>query len=348
MLHSSGAAAISKVRAMYGKRLSPKDWENLLACSTIKEAAAYLKNNTAYQDVLSKVSSETIHRHELERFLQERLVQESFKLSHYDVSGSWNASHFILANLEIDQILSAVIRVISHEDDHYFHEPNRYLDAMSRLDQRSLDKADTFAEILEAIEETPYYEILNPFSFESEKQEDYTRMERELQVYAYRRMYEYIDQNASKNAQKALRQLFDEMIDLTNYSRIFRMKKYFGTSNVEIRYRLFPFGNINKERMQEMIAAESEVQLTEIMKQTRTGKRVLKIEHQTIDELAATVRHQLCRRNILYSEESSVVMLSYIFLLQAELNGLIHVIEGVRYGMPKAEIRRLLQLYDFV
>ena len=84
------------------------------------------------------------------------------------------------------------------------------------------------------------------------------------------------------------------------------------------------------------------------MKQTRTGKRTLKIEHQSIDELVLMVRHRLCRRNILYSEESSVVMLSYIFLLQIELTGLIHVIEGVRYGVPKAELRRLLELYDFV
>ena len=333
---------------MYGKRLSPKDWENLLACSTLKEAAAYLKNNTAYQDVLTKVASETVHRHELERLLQERLVQESFKLSHYDVSGGWNASHFVLALLEIDQILSTVMRVISHDANPSFHEPNRYLDAISRLDQRSLDKADTFGEILEAIQGTPYYDILNRFSFETEKQEDYTRMEHDLQIYAYRRMYEYIDKNASVSAQKSLHLLFDELMDLTNYSRIYRMKKYFGASKDEISQRLFPFGRMRQQRIQAMLEAETPEQVTAIMQESRTGKRALKMEHQTTDELVMMVRHKMCRRNILYSEESSVVMLSYIFMLQTELTGLIHVIEGVRYGVPKLEIRRLLQLYDFV
>ncbi len=348
MLHSSGAAVISKARAMYGKRLSPSDWENLLTCSTLKETAAYLKNHTAYQDVLNKVTSETVHRHTLERLLQERLVQESFKLSHYDISSSWNASHFILALLEIDQLLSAVMRVLSKEDVHVFHEPNRYLDAISRLDQRSLDKADTFAELIEAIEDTPYYDILTPYSFAEQEHDYYTRIEHDLQVYAYRYMYDYIARYASKEAQKPLRQLFDEMIDLMNYSRILRMKKYFNLSSAEMYQRLFPFGMIKKEHLQEMVRAQTEAQVTELMKQTRTGKRTLKIEHQSIDELVLMVRHRLCRRNILYSEESSVVMLSYIFLLQIELTGLIHVIEGVRYGVPKAELRRLLELYDFV
>lgn len=338
---------ISKARAMYGKRLSPKDWENLLACSTVREAAAYLKNNTAYEDSLHKVSSETVHRYELEALLQERLVQESYKLSHYDNSGSWNASHFIIALQEINQILSAVMRVISHDANPVFHEPNRFLESISKLDQHRLDKADTFPEILEAIRDTPYYAVLLPFSYEGQTL-DYTRIEHVLQVYAHRRLYEYVAKNAPKTAQVQLRALMDELMDLTNYSRLIRMKKYFDTPKSEIRHRLFPFGTITKERMQEMIDADTPEQVTALMKHTRTGKRALKIEHQTTDELILIVRHTLCRRNILYSEESSVVMLSYIYLLQTELTGLIHVIEGVRYGVPKAEIRRLLQLYDFM
>lgn len=348
MRNSAGAAAISKARAMYGKRLSPADWENLLSCFTLKEAAAYLKTNTAYQDVLSKATSEEIHRHELERLLQERLVQESFKLSRYNVSDTWNSSHYILSFLEIDQVLSAVIRVISNENNYVFHEPNRSLDAMSRLDQRSLDKADSFSEILEAIKDTPFYSILKPFSFEGEKQENYTRLEHALQVYAYGRMYEYIVQNAPKSAQEPLRDLLDVVMDLTNYSRILRMKRYFKVPQEEVQQKLFPFGRIKPEQLRQMIGAETEEQIMKIMEQTGTGKRTLSIEHSTTDELMLIARHRICRRNMAYSQEASVVMLSYIFFLQAELNGLVHIIEGVRYGVPKAEIRRILRLYDFV
>ena len=39
-------AVLSKARAMYGKRLTEKDYAGLLACTSVPEVLSYLKSHT--------------------------------------------------------------------------------------------------------------------------------------------------------------------------------------------------------------------------------------------------------------------------------------------------------------
>lgn len=344
-MNFSGAAVIGKIRAMYGRRLSVNDWESLISCHTIKETAAYLKNSTAYSTALECSASENIHRHRLENLLQERVAVEAVKLSRYDYPGGINASNFIISMFEIEQILDALMRMAAHDDVHDFAEPSQVLDGISRLDQRTLDKAETFDEITEALKSTPYYDVLKQFIG---GQDDYAVIEHSLQEYNYREIYKYIEENASSTEKESLKNLFDEMMDLINYGRILRMKRYFKASPDEIMRLVFEIGGIRKNIILKMAQAETEDEVTKIMESTRTGKRTLNINHETTDDLTTIARQKRCKKNILYSMHAGVVMISYIFFLQAELSALIHVIESVRYDVPKSEIRNFLSLYGFL
>lgn len=54
----SSNAILAKARTMYGRRLTDKDYEDLLACKTVPEVANYLKNETVYSkffQVLTKM-----------------------------------------------------------------------------------------------------------------------------------------------------------------------------------------------------------------------------------------------------------------------------------------------------
>lgn len=344
-MNFSGAAVIGKIRAMYGKRLSGADWESLTTCHTIKETAAYLKNNTAYHDVLEGFASESIHRQRLENLLQERVAVEAVKLSRYDTPGGINAAEFIISIFEIEQILTAFMRIASHDDVHDFTEPSRILDGISRLDQRTLDKAETFGELVEAVKGTPYYEVIKKFRNDDA---DYSVVEHSLQNYNYIRIYKYIEENTSSTEKESLKSLFDEMMDLINYGRILRMKRYFKASANEIMQLVFQIGGIRKDIILKMAQAETEEEVTKIMQSTRTGKKTLGIKHTTTDELTMIARQKRCKKNILYSTHSGVVMISYVFFLQTELSALIHVIESVRYDISKSEIKNFLSLYGFL
>ena len=47
---------------MYGRRLTDKDYEDLLACKTVPEVANYLKNETVYSEILSGLNENDVHR----------------------------------------------------------------------------------------------------------------------------------------------------------------------------------------------------------------------------------------------------------------------------------------------
>ena len=77
MLRSfSNKAIATKARAMYGARVTQADYEELMKKRTVGDAAAYLRDNTHYREVLGQIDPAAIHRGQLENMLRSlRYVQ---------------------------------------------------------------------------------------------------------------------------------------------------------------------------------------------------------------------------------------------------------------------------------
>ena len=52
----SSNVVLSKARAMYGRRLTGKNYRELLACQSVPEIAHYLRANTDYAPILAGIS----------------------------------------------------------------------------------------------------------------------------------------------------------------------------------------------------------------------------------------------------------------------------------------------------
>lgn len=78
------------------------------------------------------------------------------------------------------------------------------------------------------------------------------------------------------------------------------------------------------------------------MQTTTFGQRISGIEYDYIDELPTKVKFSKCIHFIRYSINPPVVMLSYILLTEIELSNIINIIEGIRYKLPKDEIKKML------
>mgnify|MGYP003379009870 CR=1 FL=1 len=59
----------AKARGMYGKRITIEQYEELLRCRSVSEAASYLKNQTHFRYALENVNPANIHRRQLENML---------------------------------------------------------------------------------------------------------------------------------------------------------------------------------------------------------------------------------------------------------------------------------------
>lgn len=338
---ASGAAVIAKTRALYGKRLKSEDWEALLNCPSIQDVMTYLKANTAYAGVLQNAGFESIHRMELEILLEGRVVQDISRLGHYGHGSLWSMSRYLTATMEITSILHAVIRVLSHRDLGYGFE-NNYLRGVTELNLRLLDGAETFDEILTACGRTPYAAVLQKYM--QGEIRDYSELETRLSILAYREMYDYIENSAGSDEKEELKAFFDDLLILDNYARIVRAKEYFEMSPDELKRLLLPFGGIRKKHLDEMIGVSTKEEVAAIMRRSGKGRGLLAIPHDTVDDLVITIKYRHCRKNILYGTQQSVVLASYYFLLQMETSQLVHLIEGIRYQLPKGELENIMNI----
>ena len=96
-----------------------------------------------------------------------------------------------------------------------------------------------------------------------------------------------------------------------------------------------------------MAEAETEPEVRRVMSGTLVGKRVLKTNYLDASEVAHRMNFKTCRHYIRFSTHPSVVMVSYMLLLEAEIRDIITIVEGIRYKLPPGEIRKMLVIVNY-
>jgi V/A-type H+/Na+-transporting ATPase subunit C len=77
MAYNTGSQALTaKVHAMYGRRLTPQNYRELVRKQSVSEVAAYLKQQTAYSPLLRDINENFIHRGQLENILRRDLFDQ--------------------------------------------------------------------------------------------------------------------------------------------------------------------------------------------------------------------------------------------------------------------------------
>jgi V/A-type H+-transporting ATPase subunit C len=342
----SSNAVLSKARAMYGRCLTKQDYQNLLSCQNVGEVAFYLKTNTAYNKTLAGINENEIHRGQLESKLKQKLFEDYASLCRYEISVGEKFSRYLIALSEIEQILHCLLLLDAGKTEEYLFSMPMYLNQHTKINLTALSDLQSYDDLLDALSHTSYRKLLEGFKPEKGMPVNYTGIENTLYSYLFKSVFEVINKYTFGESSKQLQQIFNNYIDLINYVRIIRLKTSYQTSPEFIRSSLLPFGSINKRILNEMIDADNQSQVTELMSKTGIGKRSLKIDHTYIDELPNVVRYMVCRHDIHFSTHPAVVMLSYTFIMQAELTDIITIAEGIHYKMSPDEITKLLIIFN--
>ena len=338
----SSNVILSKARAMYGQRLVWKDYQTLLGCHSVNEIAAYLKQTPRYREILVGINERECHRGQLEMLLKKKLFFDFASLCRYELSSGEHFAEYLISRSEIEQLLHSLMLMTAGKSSEYLFSLPSFLEQHTHVNLRALAQMKNYDDFLVAVEHTPYYKLLQPLSPPFGKQPDLTAIENTLYTYLYQKVYGIIKKHVHGEAKKELKGLFDSYIDLNNYVRIFRLKKFYKASPDQIRSLLFPFGSINPRYLNEMILAKDPSDVISVMMGTSRGKQLSSMEYTFIDELPVRVKYKQCRHFIRFSTHPSVVMLAYIFLTEIELANITNVIEGIRYQISTEETKKLL------
>lgn len=335
-------AVLSKARAMYGKRLTEKDYSNLLACKSVPEVMSYLKSHTKYSVLLNSINDSDVHRGQLEAILRQQIFYDFESLCRYEISVGEHFSEYIIKTTEIQQIMHFLMLLSAGHPEDYIYSLPLYFTRVSRINLKDFTSAKSYDEFLNTLSGTPYFSILKAHKQIDSSQLNLPAIENDLYTYLYKLIYKIIDKHIKGNEKSELKKYFNKCNDLYNFVRIIRLHKYYNMKGNDIKKNLIPFGTLKEHTIDAMCNAETSKDIFAIMQDTMTGKCISKLEYSTVSQLAVRGQYNLSRHNIRFSTSAAVVMLAYINLAQTELSNIINIIEGVRYSVEADRIKDIL------
>ncbi len=341
----SANVILAKARAMYGNSLKEQNYNELLNCHSVSEVASYLKNRTSYAVMLKEINEATVHRGHLEMLLRRKLFNDYSALSRYDITVGMHMSAYIIQRGEVEQIVQCLRLINAGRSDEFFFSMPLFFSSQTHLDLLRMGNAKTQEELVAVLSGTPYAHLISQFPPE-DGHIRLTEIENALNSHLMHTLLSIID-TTSGELHKQLVDLCGTQIDAQNVSRIVRMKRYFHMPPDVIRANLLPYGRcLSAKEMDKMIDAPTADEVLRIFFTTRVGRMLPESQRKFTHDLHHRVPYFNARRHIHYSIHPMVVLVSYIMLMDVELDDIINVIEGIRYGLPVEEIKPMLVLLD--
>lgn len=339
---ATGAVA-SKAKAMYGRRLTDKDYDELVRKRSVAEIAGYLKSNTLYSSTLRDIHELTIHRGQLEQLLHRNLFERAMKLFHYAGKKNMDFYQFNLQHIEIDEILSRIRMINNQNFDQAVTDMPLYLDRYTKLDLVALTKARTYDDLLALCEKTFLYKTLVSCKPAKGEAIDYTKCENELEKAYYEHVFHIIQKTFRGKRKQKLIDIFGTKVELSNITKIYRYKKFFQPPVEVIRDSLIPVKcRLSDQVIENMLMAPTAEQVLKILESSPYQFYVDDEEFVFIEYYGEKIKYNLAHRFMHFSNDAPIVFYSYYQLAELEIENLINIIEGVRYGVSADEIEKML------
>lgn len=339
----SSNAMAAKAKAMYGKRLLESDYQELLRRRSVNEIAAYLKNETDYANILSGINEQAIHRGHLEILIRQSFFLKFLQLIRF---GETSKSHFYqygVLLIEIKQILLTIRSFNEADRSVQIAQMPTFASKYTSFDIMKLVNVTDFDQLLEMLKPTVYYSVLLPQRPKNGEDVDFTFCELALKSYYHQQVNRIIEREFTGDSKTKMKELFDTQIELDNITKIYRLKKYYHTDPQEIKRLISPtFERIPRKTLYEWIDNYDADAFLEALSNSAYKNYINHKEFIYIEYHIDSIQYNLSKRLIHFSNNADLILVSYLNLLEIEMQNIIDIIEGVRYNVDADKISKLL------
>lgn len=349
---SNAANVLSaKCRSKYGNRIGLAEISSLLGCRTTTEIAAFLRKSPRYGEKFLKLDERAVHRQRMEAELVAQPYDDMASLGMYKLGlGDWFSGYMIMRG-EISQLLQYLRLLAAGRPAEYIFALPEFFAGFQKLNLESLASAKSYDEFLRLIEGTRYHKILKVFS-PIDNKIDYALIEHALYSYFYNHIFDMIHHKFKGKEQREIHDLFGTMVDLQNFSHIYRLKRFYNADQDTCRTMISPhYHKITKKIMASLInAPDADTALKIFTKKTPYGKKI-DPEAAANGYLTFAIHRILAIKSLRllrFSVYPSSVVVGYLRLAELESQDLTTIIEGIRYAVSPDEIRKLIVIdkYD--
>lgn len=341
-------SVFAKVRALYGKRLTAKNYSEMLELDSINEIAEYLRTKTSYSEIFEGISNtEEFQRSRLENLLFNKTYNEMVSVIRFQKAAGNDLYEYFIMKYDIQQIIKVLSSLETKSESYFFTFPVFY-NERSKLDLYKMAQAKTDADILECTKNTVYYSTLRDALPKYKLSGSLTAVQAVFRNFLDEQFIKLVaGKKKTKLPEKSeLGNLYKTINDINLVRMLYRIKRFVIPERI-MEHITFPvITSFTKKQLDEMIHAENKEQLSEALRKTYLGSLADEIDRSDIFNASENYLFRLLTNTVRRSDDPEAVMFAYFNLSQAEIRNIIHIIEGVRYGLSSAEILPLLSGQD--
>lgn len=335
-------AVSTKAKAMFGKRLRAKDYQELARKRSLAEIAGYLKSETYYDSILDGVNEQSIHRGYFEQIIRYSYFIRLGSLLRY-VNGADSIITFGVFEIELQQILLVLYSFNRHERSEQIAQLPLSLDKYIEFNLSDLVSVSSIDDLYKVIKGSIYGQAILPYLNRRPEELDLFAIEVKMKSIYFDKIQGLISTNFEGKEKKELLQIFNTKIELENISKIYRLKKYYQLSAAQIRDVIKPISvRIPIKDLHEMIENCTADELIDALAETSYRSYIDISDFLYIENSTNRIEYRINKSYLQFSTSTNVVIVCYLFLLQQEIQNLIDIIEGVRYNLSSEKIDQML------
>lgn len=336
-------AIIAKAKSIYGKRLTKEDYNNLLHRGNVSGVVAYLKNTQRYKSIFANVNENQIHRGQVEQLLSKEVFELYIKLCRFMSAERNSFCFYLIKELEMKQIISALTYIKADSDDGYLIEMPAYLMGYLSFDLMKLSGAKDYREILDVLSDTPYHKILKRFLSGNASVGELDECAVELYGQYIKWAFKAIEREYKGAQAKSLKEIFLRQSDLSNIMMCYRKRSLFNEDTEQIKKSLNSYHYLVTPTMLDEILSQPDADaklLALLKKMYFKGK----VEYDPLNLEIGIRRYNygFYKKQLSFSQNGTMALYSLMGLCEVERSNLQKIIEGARYGRTPEETEKLL------
>ena len=343
---ASGNAVLAKARALYGSRLRADDYRRLMACRTMTELAAALKEYPLYSEALADVNPQYARRVQLENLLRQSLYTRYDSLCRYDRSAGSKVYEYFTLCCEVDELTAAMRCLDAGRPGDYLFRLPEFMQQRCCIDLYALAKATSLDGILAAVAGTRWEKVLAPLQSAKPDRGLTAQAEPLLQDFRHRALVALAPAKGGTSAAPNLRDLVELECDTSAVSNAARLIRIGAPDSVVRTNARRDCTALTNDEWEYLLAARDLDTFKARFARTKYGPLLGHHEYSVLKEGFFHYRCDWCRKWLRFSTDPTLVMLCYVWLARCEVQDLDHIIEGVHYKLPPEDVQPLLVGFD--
>ncbi len=337
------AAINTKLRALEGRLLSKEDYTNIISAKTINDVVDYLKNNTSYSLVLKDTNPKDLDIDKLEVLLKRHIVKQYEKIIHYFNNEYKKLFKILFIRYEIEDLKLYLRAITRQENLGNIKDFVIYSGNYSTIDYEALSNSKSLEEIIYNLKETIYYNSLKSYVDEDSDRRMFY-MEMSLDRLYFKLLSEQIEK-LSREDRDILREVLGKNVDLLNLQWIYRGLKFYGLSPEElVNYTIHNGYYLSYRQIKELCYTKDEEELIERMVDSKYG--FLFDNKDTLEIfMERRIERYLYFLFLDYKKREKMNIIEpvvFMHLMEYEMRDIISIIEAVRYGINKKDVKKFL------